>query len=40
MVSYVFALMALATLCTFIAVAIVRGGNYPEEFKEEYRDDA
>lgn len=35
MVSYIFALVALAALCTFIAVAIVRGGKYPEE---EHRD--
>jgi hypothetical protein len=39
MPSQIIALVALFVLCNVIAVGIVRGGKYPEEFKEEYRDD-
>ncbi|WP_447045310.1 hypothetical protein [Vreelandella sp. H-I2] len=39
MASYIFALVALATLCAVIAIGIVRGGKFPEEFEKEYLDD-
>jgi hypothetical protein len=35
MASYIIALAALAALCTVIAIGIVRGGKYTEEFEEE-----
>ena len=36
MVSYVFALVTLFILCNVIAVAILRGGKFPEEERRDH----